>query len=650
MVEKQEIVSGIAEAVKAADRKEHGKKRLVLPAAIIIVLVLIAAFFLLQQGPFIPPLFPSCENGALDAGEEGVDCGGSCFAQCLSEEEKSNELFLSPSSVTDVGVDGLDRIYVVDSGRHRLLVYSKELNFLREVGEEDFTSGGSGDYQFMNPRAVAIGTGRVYVSDRFNKRIQVFDGKLQYVETISEGQYEIHGMFSGMSAFNGKLAAASDPHDTVYLIEPGNSAAGTKITGLNKPEGVVFSDGGLFVADSANHKIKVFDLQGNMLQEFGGLGNTNNTFHYPTGIDVKGSRIAVADQQNNRVQVFDKEFNYVATLSYEFNNPTKVAIDSAGRFIVADSGNNRVVIFDSKFNFVDSLQGIAKSDYLAYSFSPRYAHFDSKGRLFVSEGERQQVTILDSSGKYLGKIAGSQGGGNNQFNDPRDFAFDSKGNIYVADKENSRVQVFDSEGKYFATIGGKKGSGDYEFNSPRAVAIDSQGRVFVVDKGNDRIQVFDSSLKYLSTLKGNRAFQFKEPVPIAVDSSGNVYVADSKSSNIHMFNSELSFVKDIDAGSDIIEMEGGIAFDSRGRLLLVDIEGHKVRMLDPQTGNVIKTIGKQGATGNYSFDWPHGLAIALNGEVFVVDMGNRRIQVFDSQLNYKRTIDGGADGLIETSS
>ncbi|MDP2974406.1 MAG: NHL repeat-containing protein, partial [Candidatus Diapherotrites archaeon] len=251
--------------------------------------------------------------------------------------------------------------------------------------------------------------------------------------------------------------------------------------------------------------------------------------------------------------------------------------------------------------------------------------------------------------KYLGKIAGSQGSGNNQFNDPRDFAFDSKGNIYVADKENSRVQVFDSEGKYVATIGGKKGSGDYEFNSPRAVAVDSKGRVFVVDNGNERVQVFDSSFKYLSTLKGNASFQFKEPVPIAIDSADNIYVADSKSSNIHVFNTELSFVKDIDVGSDIIEMEGGIAFDSRGRLLVVDIEGNKVRMIDPETGNVTKTIGEQGATGNYSFDWPHGLAIAPNGDVFVVDMGNRRIQVYDSQLNFKRTIAGGADGLIETS-
>ncbi|MDP2974423.1 MAG: 6-bladed beta-propeller, partial [Candidatus Diapherotrites archaeon] len=196
MVEKQEIVSGIADAVKAAERKEHGKKRLVLPIAIVIILILAVAFFLLPLGPIIPPLFASCENGTLDAGEEGVDCGGSCFAQCLSDDEKSDDLFLSPSSVTDVKVDALDRIYIVDSGRNRLLVYNKELNFLREIGEKDFTSGGSGNYQFMNPRAVAIGPDRVYVSDRFNQRIQVFDGKLQYVETIGEGLYGIHGMFS----------------------------------------------------------------------------------------------------------------------------------------------------------------------------------------------------------------------------------------------------------------------------------------------------------------------------------------------------------------------------------------------------------------------------------------------------------------------
>ena len=644
----------------AASGKKKRNMRIAGISLIIIALVLIA-YIVVMFAP-VPLVRPGCSNGAKDTGEEGVDCGGSCFKQCFAGTEYQGAEFRSPSFVTDIAVDGADNIYVVDLGRNRLMVYSKSLELLKVLGEKTlagsngekyFVSGGSGNDQFLRPIAVAVTPSRVYVYDEYNSRIQVFNEKLEFVETIAESDYGIEGKFPSMASAGGKLAAAGMSPNVIYLIAGKGSVQ--QIAGLKRPEGVAFSEGKIYAADTVNQKIKVFDSQGSLLQEFGSAGSAAGSFNYPTGIAVSGGIIAVADSQNNRVQVFDTSFKYIGAIpkdgapaAAQLKIPTKVAVDSKGRIIVADSGNNRVAIFDSGLNFVQALQGISKSDYKYYYFSPRFVAVSDDGTIFVGESEKSQVTILGSDGKYLGKIGGELGAGDNAFNDPQNMAMDSDGKLYVADTGNNRVQVFDAQQKYTATIGGQRGTGAGQFDSPRAVAVDGKGRVFVTDKRNNRVQVFDSSFGQTAELKSNESFQFESVDPIATDSAGNIFVADPDSRRIAVFSSSLSFVKYLDAGSEMVEMEGGMVVNAKGGLLVVDLIANKVKVIDTLTGAVVKTIGSFGETGEYVFNLPVGLAIAPNGDVFVVDAVNRRIQVYDSELNYKRTIDGGEDWLIET--
>ena len=649
--EREESIEQIKMLVKEASKEDKKRKKVfVAVAAIVFLVILVAAIFyffapLGPLGPFGPPPADPCSNGIQDNLEAGIDCGGTCFKQCLADFEKDDDRFLLFSSATDVAVDDKDRIYVVDSKKNRVIVYSPELEYLANLGDTGRTPEGNTNKDFINPRTVLVSGGKIYVGDRFNFRIQVFGRNLEFDSTINKSEYHLHSDLDGMAAFEGKLAIAGYPLDVVNVIEVGAPSASWEIVGVSKPEDVFYADGKLYVVDSGNHKIKVFDAAGNLQQEIGGLGNTKATFKYPSGIAVKGGKIAVADRGNNRVQVFDSSFGYITTLSHGLNGPAKVDIDSKGRFVVADTGNNRIVVFDSKFNFVNEAEGLAISQYSNYYFSPRYIAIGGDGTLFVSEEERGQISLLDSAGKYIGEIGAASG---YQFDAPRDLAVDPRGWAFVADKANNAVAIFNDKGKLVKTIGGARGTGDYEFDSPRDVAVDSGGRIFVTDLRNSRVQVFDSSYKYLATIEGNGQFEFKEPIPVTVDSEDNIYVADSKSSNIHMFNKGLEFVKDIDAGSDIVEMEGGIVIDSKGRIIVVDIEGHKARMLDLETGEIVKTIGSFGWEGDYKFNWPHGVAIAPNGDIYIVDKVNRRLQVYDSELNYKSTISGGEDWDIST--
>ncbi|MDP6670888.1 MAG: NHL repeat-containing protein [archaeon] len=631
--------------VKEASEEDKRKKKVFVVAAAVVLILLIGSVLVYLPTLVPAPLPDPCSNGVQDVSEVGIDCGGTCFKQCLDDFENDDSRFLLFSSAIDVAVDDKDRIYVVDSKKNRVLIYSPELEYLANLGATGYTAKGNTNADFINPRSVLVLEDKIYVGDRFNLRIQAFGRNLEFDSTISKSDYDLHSNLEGIAVFDGKLAIAGFPGDIVDVIEVGAPSESWEITGVNKPEDVFYSAGKIYVADSGNNKIKVFDMAGNLEQELGGLGNTKVTFRDPAAIAVRGGRIAVADRGNNRVQVFDLSLGHLATISHEFDAPASVDIDSKGRFIVADTGNNKIVIFDSQFNFVKELEGLAISQYANYYFSPRYMAIGSDGTIFVSEEERSQIMLLDSAGKYIGEIEDASG---YKFDLPRDLVIDSRGWVFIADKANHAVAIFNDKGEFVYEIGGTKGAGDYEFNSPRDVALDSEGRIFVTDRQNSRVQVFDSSYNYLATIEGNEQFEFKELSAVTVDSEDNIYVADSKSSNIHLFNKELEFVRDIDAGSDIVEMEGGIEIDSKGRIIVSDMEDHKVRMLDPETGENIKTIGSFGWEGDYKFNWPHGLAIASNGDIYVVDKVNRRLQVYDSELNYKSTISGGEDWDITT--
>ena len=64
----------------------------------------------------------------------------------------------------------------------------------------------------------------------------------------------------------------------------------------------------IYIVDSGNHRIVVFDLEGNFVQTIGQQGQGPGEFNNPTGMCVdENSRIAVADFQNNRIQIFSPE-------------------------------------------------------------------------------------------------------------------------------------------------------------------------------------------------------------------------------------------------------------------------------------------------------------------------------------------------------
>ena len=264
--------------------------------------------------------------------------------------------------------------------------------------------------------------------------------------------------------------------------------------------------------------------------------------------------------------------------------------------------------------------------------------------------------FLDKWGEY--------GVGNGEFNLPHDVAIDSSGKAYVSDWGGNRIQKFDSDGAFISQWGsycrvaeqGLDGC-DGKFFQPQGVAIDSNESVYVVGTYNNRIQKFDSNGAFLdkwgefcnvaTEAQNSCDGRFNGPYSAAVDSDGNLIVADTFNNRIQKFDSSGGFVTkwgrycDV-AGQGTGGCDGkfnhptGITVDENDTVYVADTGNHRMQKFDPD-GNLlgrwgslcrVDEEGQDACDGN--FYYPTNIAVGLEGEAFVIDGFNNRIQEFDS--------------------
>jgi DNA-binding beta-propeller fold protein YncE len=176
------------------------------------------------------------------------------------------------------------------------------------------------------------------------------------------------------------------------------------------------------------------------------------------------------------------------------------------------------------------------------------------------------------------------------------------------------------------------GSPDYhEMIRPYSVVTDSRGRIIVTDPGLSGIHVFDfEKQKYKFLSREGDKDPLMSPQCVAVDGQDNIYVTDSDTGKILVWDANLKYrraIGSLKGGEGYFKRPTGIAVDSVAqRIYVSDTSRHKVFVLDLQ-GNVIQTIGKNGADiGQFNFP----TELRLNGqELMVVDAMNFRVQVFD---------------------
>jgi tripartite motif-containing protein 71 len=194
----------------------------------------------------------------------------------------------------------------------------------------------------------------------------------------------------------------------------------------------------------------------------------------------------------------------------------------------------------------------------------------------------------------------------------------------------------------YITQWGSQGSGDGQFLYPVGIAVDASGNVYVADSNNNRIEKFTSSGAFITKwgVRGAGNGQFYIPTGVAVGDSGNVYVADSYNMRIQKFTSSGTYLSQWgkvgnsgSSGDGEFSLATGVATDKNGNVYVADRYNYRIQVFTG-SGAFIRKWGSYG-DGNGQFNDPFGVAVDANGNVYVADQEyNHRIQVFTNSGTY----------------
>jgi len=254
-----------------------------------------------------------------------------------------------------VAVSRLGRVYVTDTAARRVFVFDPEAKAVSFVGEK-------GPGKLTKPIGVAVdGEGKVFVADTTVNRVFGYDLQGQLAIAIGrEGDLESP---SGLAVDRARnllyVADAKKHHVLCYSTVDGSvvRTIGRRGGGpgeFNFPTNLfVNRNGRLYVADTMNFRIQMFNPEGGFLGEFGTQGDTPGTLNRPKGVGVDSEgHVYVADSSFNNFQIFDAAGQlllYVGsggTEPGEFILPAGLCIDDRDRIYVADQGNARVQVFE----------------------------------------------------------------------------------------------------------------------------------------------------------------------------------------------------------------------------------------------------------------------------------------------------------------
>jgi DNA-binding beta-propeller fold protein YncE len=291
------------------------------------------------------------------------------------------------------------------------------------------------------------------------------------------------------------------PTDASLNDEFGDSGSGNGE--FNDPFGIAIDeDGFLYVTDTGNTRVQIFDQNGGFEDEFGTQGNGQEQFQTPLGIGVNENsggdlRIIVADPDMNDLSRRLRRFNENGGLISEIGRnaltePTGVGIDADGNIWVVDN---------------------------------------------VGDGE---VFLYDEDGVFEASWTPS---GNGELDNPQGIAVfedddDNATYVYIADTGNNRVVKFEyvdnsADGLEFVDDAGSSGSGNSNFNQPTGIAVDECGNVWVADRINNRIQQLDKNLNFESRFSSS----LDRPTGVAINPNGNrLYVVNNNGNSVSIFD------------------------------------------------------------------------------------------------------------------
>ena len=483
-----------------------------------------------------------------------------------------------------VAADLSGNLYIADTLNQRVRMVSAAgiISTLAGTGFPGYSGDGGPAAQatlFLPTDVAADRSGNVFIADLGSSRIRmVSNGTITTIAGSDSGIAPTPGQAANSIRFNGPTGVAVDPSGNVYFAEGtigsgsgltngdyrvwkvsdgiATSAAGNGLESyagdngpatraqLNTPAGMAFdTSGNLYVADSANHRVRRIS---------------------PAGI--------ITTVAGNGTPGYSGDFG--PATSAQLKQPMAVAVDSHNNLYIADSGNNRIrVVTPDGTMLTEAGNGnaaFAGDEGQATSASlhaPRGVAVDSSFNVYIADTLSLRIRYITAADNLIHTLAGSgvagfsgEGGQATGANIslPTSVAVDAAGNVFFTDEGSGCVRKVGPNG-VITTVAGTPpltGPGPHiiplgdggpatqaGIAAPKGVAVDSSGNLYITDSGGNRVRKVTTD-GIINTIAGNgnccytgdgllaTTAELNVPWGLALDSSGNLFISDSANNAI----------------------------------------------------------------------------------------------------------------------
>jgi trimeric autotransporter adhesin len=258
-----------------------------------------------------------------------------------------------------VGPDGLD-VYVSDAGNHRVRrIDTRHWDIFTVAGNGSADFRGDGELavnaSISGPAGLAVDRdGNIYIADRGNHRVRMV-GPDGIITTVAGGS---------QPGFSGDMGIA------------------TQATLKSPVDVVIDTDGSLYISDAGNNRIRKVDAKG-LITTIAGSGNRKfdgdeqpalRAGLSPSGIALDGAGgLLIADTRNHRIRLVDLQTGIITTHAgvgrrgfsgdgdlaqgARLSTPWGVAVSAVGDIYVTDSGNNRIRRIQMATGLIETIAG-----------------------------------------------------------------------------------------------------------------------------------------------------------------------------------------------------------------------------------------------------------------------------------------------------
>ena len=216
--------------------------------------------------------------------------------------------------------------------------------------------------------------------------------------------------------------------------------------------------------------------------------------------------------------------------------------------------------------------------------------------------------------------------------------------IYVCDTDLNAVLVVDLQARRFQILAAQ-GKGTLE--EPLNISVDADGNLYVTDVGRNQVVIFDKNGGYIAALGKQGEMKPRD----AVASANRIYVANLQKHDIHVFDKKTrNLLFDIPHSEDATNQIRGLftptnlALDSKGRLYVGDTGAFRVQVYDAD-GTYLRSVGEMGDSLG-QFARVKGVAVDRENRLYAVDAMSKVVQIFDGQGRLLTWFDDPESGSV----